>query len=123
MAVARLLLHGRIDHIQTAWTKVGLRTAQLLLQGGADDLGGLLMDGKLMPTAGAETFRALSVVDVERIASEIGRPTRQRTTGYGEVAAETSAPAPTTGDAAVIRSQLPLRDRSSRHGMSPSLRL
>jgi FO synthase len=85
-AVARLMLHGSIDHIQAAWTKLGLETSQAVLLGGADDLGGLLIDGVLAPEAGAEAYRSLSVADVRRVAAEIGRPARQRTTDYAPVA-------------------------------------
>jgi FO synthase len=84
-AVARLMLAGRIDHIQAAWTKIGLRAAQLVLAGGADDLGGLLLDGTLDPCAGPEQGRSLTVADVDRIAGDLGRPVRQRTTVYGHL--------------------------------------
>ncbi|AYG03285.1 7,8-didemethyl-8-hydroxy-5-deazariboflavin synthase CofG [Gryllotalpicola protaetiae] len=84
-AVARLMLAGRIDHIQAAWTKLGLRGAQLVLAGGADDLGGVLLDGVVDPSAGPEQGRQLTVADVTRLAAELGRPVRQRTTTYGEV--------------------------------------
>lgn len=84
-AVARLVLTGRIDNLQTAWTKHGMRTSQTLLQGGANDLGGLLLDGALSHEAGAEAYRALDRADVERLAGELGRPVRQRTTDYGTV--------------------------------------
>jgi FO synthase len=84
-AVARLMLAGRIDHIQAAWTKLGLRGAQLVLAGGADDLGGVLLDGTLDPSAGPEQGRQLTVADVTRLAAELGRPVRQRTTTYQEV--------------------------------------
>lgn len=85
-AVARLVLHGSIDHIQAAWTKLGLETSQAVLLGGADDLGGLLIDGVCAPEAGAEAYRSLTVADVQRVAAEIGRTARQRTTDYAPVA-------------------------------------
>jgi FO synthase len=84
-AVARLMLAGRIDHVQAAWTKLGMRGAQLMLAGGADDLGGVLLDGVLDPGAGPEQGRELTVADVTRLAAELGRPVRQRTTTYGQV--------------------------------------
>ena len=83
-AVARLLLAGRIDHVQAAWTKIGLDGAQRVLAGGADDLGGVLLDGTLRPDAGPETGRELTVSDVRRVARELGRGVRQRSTTYGE---------------------------------------
>ncbi|MCU1542655.1 MAG: synthase subunit synthase subunit 2 [Microbacteriaceae bacterium] len=90
-AVARLMLHGRIDHVQAAWTKLGIATAQAVLRGGADDIGGLLLDGVIAPEAGPEAHRSLSIADVERIAGEIGATARQRTTTYGSPTPEQSA--------------------------------
>ncbi|MBO0819956.1 MAG: radical SAM protein [Nocardiopsaceae bacterium] len=86
-AVARLMLHGRIANIQAAWPKLGLEASVRLLRGGANDLGGLLLDGRLAPDAGAEAGLVLTLDDVARVAAELGRPPRQRTTGYGEVPA------------------------------------
>ncbi|MTE11405.1 FO synthase [Nocardia sp. CT2-14] len=83
-AVARLLLHGRIDNIQAAWPRLGLAVAVALLRGGANDVGGLLLDGRLEPESGPEAGLSLTVADVERIAAELGRSLRRRTTGYGD---------------------------------------
>ncbi|NQX12223.1 7,8-didemethyl-8-hydroxy-5-deazariboflavin synthase CofG [Microbacteriaceae bacterium VKM Ac-2855] len=106
-AVARLLLAGRIDNVQTAWTKVGLRTAQTLLMGGANDLGGLLLDGTIRPEAGAEAYRQLSLADVQHVAAELGRPVRQRSTDYGVP----THPLTAANAAAPVRMRLPLRER------------
>ena len=86
-AVARLVLHGRIANIQAAWPKFGLDASVALLRGGANDLGGLLLDGRLAPQAGAEAGLVLSREAVARVARELGRPLRQRTTQYGKVPA------------------------------------
>jgi FO synthase subunit 2 len=86
-AVARLMLHQRIGNIQAAWPKFGLDASVALLRGGANDLGGLLLDGRLAPDAGAEAGLALTLGDVERVARELGRPHWQRTTGYEKVIA------------------------------------
>jgi FO synthase subunit 2 len=86
-AVARLMLHGRIGNIQAAWPKFGLNASVDLLRAGANDLGGLLLDGRLAPDAGAESGLVLTLDDVARVARELGRPLRQRTTSYGKVIA------------------------------------
>ncbi|QHC63670.1 7,8-didemethyl-8-hydroxy-5-deazariboflavin synthase CofG [Rathayibacter festucae] len=109
-AVARLLLHGRIEHVQTAWTKLGLQLSQELLRGGADDLGGLLLDGAMSPEAGAEAHRSLDIATVARLTGEIGRPWRQRTTDYGHVAAERAMTVPAPGSTATRRLRLPVRE-------------
>jgi 5-amino-6-(D-ribitylamino)uracil---L-tyrosine 4-hydroxyphenyl transferase len=85
-AVARLML-GRIGNIQAAWPKYGLDPSVDLLRGGANDLGGLLLDGRLAPDAGAEAGLVLTLDDVTRVARELGRPLQQRTTAYGKVPA------------------------------------
>ncbi|HEY2226079.1 MAG TPA: FO synthase [Actinomycetospora sp.] len=87
-AVVRLLLHGRVDHVQAAWPKLDRSVVLDVLRGGADDLGGLLLDGTLDPQAGAEAGRALTAHDVSAIAGELGRPVRQRTTLYDDVPAD-----------------------------------
>jgi FO synthase len=85
-ALARLQLAGTIDLVQAAWTKLGFRATRLVLTGGVDDLGGVLIDGELAPWAGPEQGRVLGVTDMTRIADEVGRPLVQRTTTYGRVA-------------------------------------
>ncbi|SMG32301.1 7,8-didemethyl-8-hydroxy-5-deazariboflavin synthase CofG [Agreia pratensis] len=112
-AVARLLLHGRIDHVQAAWTKLGLAESQSVLRGGADDLGGLLLDGTTKPEAGAEAHRSLTIADLERTASEIGRGVRQRTTSYDSPTPEQLAFARRSDAPPATRLQLPISERRS----------
>ena len=111
-AVARLMLHGRIDHVQSAWTKIGLRGSERVLRGGADDMGGLLLDGFLWPEAGAEAYRELTVADMEQLASTLGRTPRQRATDYGTPAFAPLVSARTARASAVTRLRLPLRERA-----------
>ena len=53
-AMARLLLHGRIDHVQTSWVKLGPVGTAVMLRGGADDLGGTLMEETISRMAGLD---------------------------------------------------------------------
>jgi FO synthase len=82
-AVARLMLHSRIDHIQTSWVKLGTEGTQLMLRGGADDVGGTLMEETISRMAGADNGSEKTVAELEELASSIGRVARQRTTTYG----------------------------------------
>lgn len=82
-AVARLILHGSINHHQAAWTRLGLDGATAALRSGADDLGGTLLDGRVLPEAGVEFGRELPVETARRIARTLGRTLRLRTTTYG----------------------------------------
>jgi FO synthase len=82
-AVARLLLHGRIDNIQTSWVKLGDTGTQTMLDGGANDLGGTLMEETISRMAGSGNGSLKTIAELEAMAAGIGRPARQRTTEYG----------------------------------------
>jgi FO synthase len=84
-AMARILLHGRIDHIQTSWVKLGTEGSAQMLRGGADDLGGTLMEETISRMAGSQHGSRRSPAELEEIATAAGRPARQRTTLYGDV--------------------------------------
>lgn len=81
-ALARIMLHGRISHIQTSWVKLGVERTQAMLNGGANDLGGTLMEETISRMAGSEYGSAKTVAELIAIAEGIGRTARQRTTTY-----------------------------------------
>ena len=87
-AMARILLHGRIDNIQTSWVKLGVEGTRAMLNAGANDLGGTLMEETISRMAGSEHGSAKTIADLEQIGAGIGRPTRQRTTTYGSVSTD-----------------------------------
>ena len=94
-AFARLALHGRIDHIQCSWVKLGDRLSAEILRGGADDMGGTLMEETISRMAGSENGSARTVAELTAIAAAAGRPVRQRSTTYREpVSTLTPAPGP-----------------------------
>jgi FO synthase len=84
-AMARLLLHGLIDNIQCSWVKLGVEGSVEMLNGGANDVGGTLMEETISRMAGSAHGSRKSVEDLTAIAVAAGRPVRQRTTLYGEV--------------------------------------
>jgi FO synthase len=86
-ALARIMLHGRISNIQTSWVKLGVKGTQVMLNGGANDLGGTLMEETISRMAGSEFGSAKSAAELVEIAEGIGRPARQRTTTYRPLAA------------------------------------
>ncbi|OBA63879.1 7,8-didemethyl-8-hydroxy-5-deazariboflavin synthase [Mycobacterium sp. 1100029.7] len=86
-ALARIMLHGRISSIQTSWVKLGTEHTQVMLNGGANDLGGTLMEETISRMAGSEHGSAKTVAELTAIAEGIGRPARQRTTDYTPLAA------------------------------------
>jgi FO synthase len=90
-AMARLLLHPVIPNIQTSWVKLGPEGSAEMLRSGANDLGGTLMEETISRMAGSSYGSYKSVRDIKAIAAAAGRPTRQRTTTYGDVSAERAA--------------------------------
>ncbi|WP_030569539.1 bifunctional FO biosynthesis protein CofGH [Streptomyces aureocirculatus] len=87
-AMARLLLHPHIPNIQTSWVKLGTEGAAEMLRSGANDLGGTLMEETISRMAGSSYGSYRSVKDLTAIADAAGRPSRPRTTLYGEVPEE-----------------------------------
>jgi FO synthase len=95
-AMARILLHGRIDNIQCSWVKLGVDGCRQLLTGGVNDLGGTLMEETISRMAGSQHGSAKTTRDLKDIVAGLpGRTTRQRTTTYGHVNTERLAAADT----------------------------
>ncbi|MCR1784326.1 bifunctional FO biosynthesis protein CofGH [Nocardioides carbamazepini] len=83
-AMARILLHGRIPNIQTSWVKLGIEGTRAMLNAGANDLGGTLMEETISRMAGSEHGSAKTVEELTHIGAAINRPVHERTTLYGE---------------------------------------
>jgi FO synthase len=81
-AMARILLHGRIRNIQTSWVKLGIDGTRAMLNAGANDLGGTLMEETISRMAGSEHGSAKTVAELVEIGAGIDRPVRERTTTY-----------------------------------------
>jgi len=82
-AVARVAYRGRIDNIQGSWVKLGFNSITQLLQAGANDLGGTLMDENISRAAGADHGTGVTPEDFRRVVEPLGRRLVQRTTLYG----------------------------------------
>ena len=98
-ALARILLHGRIDNIQTSWVKLGVEGTQAMLQAGANDVGGTLMEETISRMAGSEHGSAKTVEELVAIGAGIGRPVVQRTTTYGQATSRAATSVASTYDA------------------------
>jgi FO synthase len=81
-AMARIMLHGAVPHIQCSWVKLGDEGCRVMLAGGVDDLGGTLMEETISRMAGSEHGSAKTVEDLQGLIRSAGRTPRQRTTGY-----------------------------------------
>ena len=81
-AVARLHYATLIDNIQVSWVKMGVEGSRRILQAGANDVGGTLMDENISRAAGAVHGQAMDVAMLEGLVAPLGRPLHQRTTLY-----------------------------------------
>jgi FO synthase len=84
-AMGRILLHGRIDNVQCSWVKLGDEGTSEVLRGGANDLGGTLMEETISRMAGSEHGSARTIEQLHALAARVDRPARQRGTTYGPV--------------------------------------
>jgi len=88
-AVARILLHQRIDNIQCSWVKLGVEGSRQLLTGGVNDLGGTLMEETISRMAGSQHGSAKTVAELESIVAGLAtRTATQRDTLYQAVTEE-----------------------------------
>lgn len=81
VAIARLFLDN-FKNIQVSWVKEGIKMAQLGLIAGGNDLGGTMFEESISKGAGATNTDYLDPAEMQRVAEDIGRPLRRRTTLY-----------------------------------------
>jgi len=81
-ATARLMLGRDIANLQASWVKEGLRTSQLLLSCGVNDLGGTLMNESISTAAGARHGQLMTPATLRRVIRDAGRVPVERNTTY-----------------------------------------
>jgi 7,8-didemethyl-8-hydroxy-5-deazariboflavin synthase CofH subunit/7,8-didemethyl-8-hydroxy-5-deazariboflavin synthase CofG subunit len=84
-AVARIAYHGYIDNIQGSWVKIGFQGMKQLLQAGANDVGGTLMNENISRAAGASHGQEVGPDDFAQLCAPLGRSVYQRNTLYGRI--------------------------------------
>jgi FO synthase len=84
-AVARILLDGVIHNVQVSWVKMGVEACQVILQGGANDFGGTLMEETISRMAGAEWGIRMRPHQFHSAIRAIDRIPVERTTTYERV--------------------------------------
>ena len=87
MAISRLMLDN-FPHIKAYWVMLGIKTAQIALSFGADDIDGTVVHEKIYHDAGSDSPQELSVVELRRLIEEAGRIPIERDTLYHEVIRE-----------------------------------
>jgi FO synthase subunit 2 len=82
MAICRLMIGPSFRNLQTSWVKEGLSRAQMLLDSGANDLGGTLMNESISTSAGALHGQLASPKTLNALIRDSGRIPVQRNTRY-----------------------------------------
>jgi FO synthase len=77
-ALARVMLHERVATIGTSTAGLGVREAQVMLQCGASDLGGTLIEETIARATGSHHGLARTAAEMAAITEAIGRPARTR---------------------------------------------
>jgi FO synthase subunit 2 len=80
IAVSRIFLDN-FKNIQASWVKFGRKFSQVLLNFGANDLGGTLMEENISKAAGIDS-KMMTKKELERMIVEAGRVPKQRDTLY-----------------------------------------
>jgi FO synthase len=107
-ALSRLLLHGAIPNIQCSWVKLGDDACRAMLAGGANDLGGTLMEETISRMAGSENGSYKTISQLAAMVAPSGRPMKQRTTLYQDPGPErVAAAAASDGVCASVRGRRP----------------
>jgi FO synthase subunit 2 len=81
-AVSRIMLNNYIDNIQMSWVKEGQKFSQLLLNWGANDFGGTLINESISTAAGSEHGQLLKPKEIRHLVRDIGRVPAERNTTY-----------------------------------------
>ena len=81
-ALARLVLGAVIPNLQCSWVKEGPKVMQLLLDAGANDVGGTLINESISTSAGASFGQLVSPAELCRLIRDAGRVPAERDTLY-----------------------------------------
>ena len=84
-AVARVMLHGVLDNIQVSWVKLGHEMAMRMLNCGANDLGGTLMNESISRSSGAKYGQEVTPCEMVDLIRAAGQIPWQRNTLYEEL--------------------------------------
>jgi FO synthase len=84
-AIARIMFDGVIHNIQVSWVKLGVDACQRILQAGANDFGGTLMEETISRMAGAQWGIEMTPDGFDDAIRAIGRVPAVRTTTYDRI--------------------------------------
>ena len=95
-ALARVMLGPVLRNIQASWVKEGPKLAQALLDAGANDLGGTLINESISTSAGASYGQLVGPAELRRWIRDAGRVPAERDTLYRIVREYTDGDDPRT---------------------------
>lgn len=87
MAISRLMLDN-FPHIKAYWIMLGIKTAQIALTYGADDIDGTVVHEKIYHDAGSTMPQEMTVAELRTLIEETGSVPVERDTLYREVRRE-----------------------------------
>ncbi|MDO5851510.1 MAG: 5-amino-6-(D-ribitylamino)uracil--L-tyrosine 4-hydroxyphenyl transferase CofH [Methanobacteriaceae archaeon] len=80
-AISRIILSDIIPNIQVSWIKLGVKMTQVILNCGANDIGGTMIEDKISVAAGAN-MDYLHYNEINSLITSIDRVPQERTTQY-----------------------------------------
>jgi 7,8-didemethyl-8-hydroxy-5-deazariboflavin synthase CofH subunit len=95
-ALARVMLGPVLRNIQASWVKEGPKFSQLLLDAGANDLGGTLINESISSSAGSQYGQLVGPAELVRWIRDAGRVPAQRDTLYNVMRTYEAGDDPTT---------------------------
>jgi FO synthase subunit 2 len=95
-ALARVMLGPVLRNIQASWVKEGPKFSQVLLDAGANDLGGTLINESISTSAGAQYGQLVGPAELVRWIRDAGRVPVRRDTLYNVVHTYDTGEDPTT---------------------------
>jgi len=84
-AVSRIMLNNYIKNLQVSWVKEGMDFAKELLNAGANDLGGTLMNESISTAAGSMYGQMVRPKDLRDAIRSVGRIPAERDTLYRSI--------------------------------------
>ena len=84
-AISRIMLNNVIDNIQMSWVKEGPKFSQVLLNWGANDFGGTLINESISTAAGSQYGQLLRPKEIRHLIRDVGRIPAERDTTYQKI--------------------------------------
>ena len=84
-AISRIILNNYINNIQVSWVKEGKKIAQIILDWGANDFGGTLINESISTAAGSLYGQIMKPKEIRNIIWQCNRNPVQRNTYYNTI--------------------------------------